>query len=160
MYWVADCRHRRLGKPLLLIVLACLIIFSTAEILSNQNQSAIVKATVPKTKHPNKGSTLDNRVKMLSKGLGLNIKQEAELKKVLEWQRDQIKALWHNTSIPAEYRISMTRSIGDKTADQIRALLNNEQRKKYLAPKPQEILEQKPVKRSVEEWMNATTPKK
>jgi hypothetical protein len=54
--------------------------------------------------------------------------------------------------------VSATQSIGDKTADQIRALLNEEQRKKYNPPKPSHEASTGPSP-GVEEWMNKTKPK-
>ena len=95
---------------------------------------------------------------MLSKGLGLDAKQEAELRKVLESQREQVQRVWNDPSLSGQSRIGATLAINDQTADQIRALLNEEQRKKYNPPRqPHDAAASKP---DVEAWMNAVTPKK
>ena len=103
-------------------------------------------------------SGIEGRVKMLSRGLGLDPKQQAELRKVLEGQRDQVQRVWNDPSLSGPYRVIATQAISERTADQIRALLNEEQRKKYNPPKqPHDPAASKP---DVEAWMNAITPKK
>ena len=86
-------------------------------------------------RHHQKGPSLDGRVAMLSKALGLDAKQRSELRKVLESQREQIMRVWNDPAVPAEYRIPATRAINDRTADQIRELLTDEQKKKYSPPR-------------------------
>ena len=91
---------------------------------------------------------------MLSKALDLDAKQQSELRKVLEDQREQVSRVWNDTSVPAAYRVSATQAITDKTADQIRALLREEQKKRYNPPKlPREAAPGSP-RPSVEAWMN------
>ena len=81
--------------------------------------------------------------------------QQSALRKLLEDQREQIRGVWSNTSVPAAYRVSATLAISDKTADQIRSLLNEEQRKKYNPPRlPHEALANS-ASPSVEGWMSA-----
>jgi Spy/CpxP family protein refolding chaperone len=100
---------------------------------------------------------LDDRVQLLSKALELDAGQQAALKKVLEAQREQVSRLWANESLPAAYRVSATQAIGEKTADQIRALLNDEQKKRFNPPKPpHEAAASSSL--SVEDWMSKTRP--
>ena len=80
-------------------------------------------------------SPLDRRVTLLTKELGLDATQQARVKKVLEGQREQVARVWSDTSLPAARRVSATQAIADRTADRIRALLNDEQRKKYIQPR-------------------------
>jgi hypothetical protein len=103
-------------------------------------------------------SSLDARVRMLSKALDLDATQQSELRRVLEGQRERVMRVWNDTSLPAVYRISATQAISDNTADQIRALLNDEQKKKYNPPRqPHEASgSDRP---SVEALMNALKPK-
>ena len=105
------------------------------------------------------GASLDDRVKMLAKALALDAKQQAELRKVLESQREQVLAVWNDASLPAPYRVSATQAISDRTADQIRALLNEEQKKKYNPPKQPHDAAQSAGKLGVEDWMNIGKPK-
>lgn len=100
--------------------------------------------------------TLDGRVKLLSEALDLDAAQQAEVRRVLEAQREQTLKIWSDPSLPATYRISAMQAVSDQTADQIRALLNEEQRKKYNAPRQRPAADGS-AKPDVEVWMN--TPK-
>jgi len=113
----------------------------------------------PVPRHAAAGSSLEGRVQVLSKFLDLDVTQQSELRKVLENQREQVRKVWSDSSVPAAYHVGATRAISDKTADQIRALLNEEQRKKYNPPRQPREAAADSTKRSVEDWMNATRPK-
>jgi len=101
------------------------------------------------------GANLDDRVKAFALGLNLDAEQQSKLKRVLENQRDQVRKVWDDQAVPAPYRVNATRVISDQAADQIRALLTEEQRKKYDQPRrPRE-----PAGRagpSVDDWIHAT----
>lgn len=84
-------------------------------------------------------SPLDRRVILLTRELGLDATQQARVKKVLERQREEVARVWSDASIPAARRVSATQAISDRTADRIRALLNDEQRKKYIKPRQREV---------------------
>jgi hypothetical protein len=99
---------------------------------------------------------LDNRVAVFTRALGLDAAQQAQLTRVLEERREQISRVWSDTAVPAANRIAATRAIENHTADQIRALLNDEQKKKYNLPRPAQPVAPDPGQRSVEEWMEAT----
>jgi hypothetical protein len=105
------------------------------------------------------GSGIEGRVKMLSKGLGLDPKQQVELRKVLEGQREQVQRVWNDASLSGPYRVIATQAISERTADQIRALLNEEQRKKYNPPRPPHDAAASSGKPDVEGWMNAIAPR-
>jgi hypothetical protein len=105
-------------------------------------------------------STLEDRVKALTRSLDLDAAQQDGLRQVLEKQREQVRKVWSDeSSVPPAYRVSATRTISDATADQIRALLNEEQRKKYTPPRQPRDAAADSTKRSVEDWMNATKSK-
>ena len=96
--------------------------------------------------------SLDDRVKALSKALDLDAKQQSELKTLLDDQREQVRRVWANAAVPVAYRIGETQAIDDKTAERIRALLNEEQKQKYNPPRqPQPAAQSVP---NVEAWMN------
>jgi len=101
-----------------------------------------------------RASPLDRRVMLLARELGLDATQQAQVKKVLEGQREQVARVWNDRSIPAARRVSATQAIGDRTADRIRALLNDEQRKKYIKPR-QRAAAVGTAGGDVESWMNA-----
>ena len=101
-----------------------------------------------------RGSPLDRRVMLLAKELGLDATQQGRVKKVLEGQREQVARVWNDRSIPAARRVSATQAIGDRTADRIRALLNDEQRKKYIKPRQRDAAVGT-AGGDAESWMNA-----
>ena len=105
--------------------------------------------------HQHSGHTLENRVRILTQWLGLDATQQTELRKVLQGQREQVKSLWSDTSVPAAQRISATQAISDRTGDQIRAMLNDEQKKKFNPPRPPRDETAASVRPNVEDWMNA-----
>ena len=83
----------------------------------------------------------------------LDARQQSELRKALEDQRDQMTRVWSDAAVPAAYRVSATQAIADQTSDRIRALLNEEQRKRYNAPRPKNGLTPGTARPSVEAWM-------
>jgi hypothetical protein len=102
--------------------------------------------------HP-AGNPLEQRIALLAKELDLDATQQAKVKALLESQRDQVSKIWGDTAVPAGYRVIATQAISDKTAGQIRALLNDAQRKKYLAEKPPRVEMDNASKPGVEAWM-------
>jgi len=114
--------------------------------------------TVPAPKHarhPSAKDRLDERVRSLGTALDLSPAQQAQLRKLLLEQREEVKTIWNDTSIPASDRIGATQAISERTADRIRAMLNEEQKKKY-GPPPQRP--PRPDGSTVEQWMNLTRP--
>ncbi len=91
----------------------------------------------------------------MTRELDLNDHQQAELKSVLLDQREQLLALWNDTSVPAALRVSRTQGLADRTADQIRALLNDEQRKKYIQPRKRTVQVGAPGA-NVDSWQSPT----
>ena len=140
----------------LLLTSACL---GAAQAADNGQNVADAVPSRPMLHHAAAGAGLDARVRTLSKFFDLDAAQQSELRKVLENQREQVRKLWNDSTVPPANRISATRLISDNTADQIRALLNNEQRKKYNPPRQPHPAGADADKRSVEDWMNATRAK-
>jgi hypothetical protein len=103
-------------------------------------------------------SVLDQRVQLLAKELDLDSRQQAGVRNILLQQRAEVSRVWADDSVPAAVRVAATRAIGDKTADRIRALLTDEQKKKYNPPKPQHQPPTDSSGRSVEDWLRAANP--
>jgi hypothetical protein len=78
-----------------------------------------------------RAQTLDDRVEALAKALDLNQMQRAGLKAVLEHQRSQARQIQFDETISGEERIAKFRALQEDTVLRIRALLNDEQKKKY-----------------------------
>jgi Spy/CpxP family protein refolding chaperone len=120
---------------------------------ADEKDAAALAAQDPGQRRPSV-SPLDRRVNLLAKELDLNAAQQAQVKKLLESQREQVARVWNDASIPAARRVVATQAIGDRTADQIRALLTEEQRKKYIQPRQREASVGAPGG-DVQAWMNA-----
>jgi hypothetical protein len=108
---------------------------------------------------PQRESGLDQRVRLLTAELGLSAQQQADVRRALEDQREQVRKVWADTSIPAAYRVSATRAIADRTADRIRALLTDEQKTHYVAPRKPRDMGPQDSGRKVEDWMNSASAK-
>jgi hypothetical protein len=100
---------------------------------------------------------LEHRVAMLTKALDLDARQQAELQGIFAGQREAVRKIWNDRTLLAAERVPATRAVGDRTADQIRAILNDEQKKKYNPPKPPPAPDAKPP--DVAAWMDATSKK-
>ena len=100
------------------------------------------------------GGTLQHRVDVLSKALQLDARQRTELLAILERQRQAVSKIWSDPAmLPAE-RTPATMALQERTANQIRAILSEEQKKLYNPPKPQGAETPPP---NVEEWMRKQT---
>jgi len=87
-------------------------------------------------RYPQAAAAIDERVKLLAAELKLDATQQNGVRQVLTDEREQTRRVWADTSVPAALRIKSTQDISDRTAERIRALLNDEQRKKYIKPRP------------------------
>ena len=96
--------------------------------------------------------TLDDRVKELAKALDLNPTQQAGVKAVLEHQQLQARKIQFDPAVEGSERIGRFRALQDDTVLRIRALLNDEQKKKYdplnhASPSPESS------QKYVDQWM-------
>jgi hypothetical protein len=95
-------------------------------------------------------SSLETSVQRLSTGLHLTAPQQERLRTLLVQQHDQVGHVWSDPQLSAGERIALTQRISHRTADAIRAMLDDEQRKLYNPPH----VDKAPVPaRSVDEWM-------
>ena len=84
---------------------------------------------------PRAASPLDRRMALLTAELTLTASQQNQIKALLQHQREDVRQLWSDPAVPAALRIGRTQAISERTADSIRNLLDEEQRKKYLQPR-------------------------
>jgi len=145
----AMCGGWRAASPVLLV----LALAAPCALPAQAEAAAQSAAEVSKgAAHPRgRRSGLDDRVAMLTRALELDAKQQVALRKVLQREREQIMEVWSDTSVAPARRVAATQAIGDRTADQIRALLTDEQKKKYNPPR--QVHEAAGSSRSVEDWM-------
>ena len=88
-------------------------------------------AAAPRQRSLYRRHTIDDRVQRLAKGLDLDEKQRAGVKAVLEHQQLQARQIQFDPNISGAERIGRFRALQDDTVLRIRALLNDEQKKKY-----------------------------
>ena len=101
--------------------------------------------------------TIDDRVRVLARSLDLNEAQRAAVKKILEQRRQETLRIRQDPSISGGARIDRFRALQDNTVERIRAVLNEEQKKKY-DPLAVRRMQPAPQQRSVEDWLKVTTP--
>jgi Spy/CpxP family protein refolding chaperone len=97
---------------------------------------------------------LDNRVQLMAKELDLDANQQARLKSILLAQRAEVTKAWNDPSVPAAVRIATTQAVSEKTAERIRAVLNDEQRAKYAKAHQRDARVGAPGG-DVQKWMHA-----
>jgi Spy/CpxP family protein refolding chaperone len=99
-------------------------------------------------------ASLDNRVQLMAKELDLDANQQARLKSILLAHRAEVTKVWNDPSVPAAVRIAMTQAVSEKTAERIRAVLNDEQRAKYAKAHQRDARVGAPGG-DVQKWMQA-----
>ena len=99
-----------------------------------------------------KRSGLEARVARLTRALGLDARQQDALRTLLRDQREQVQRIWRDESVPPADRVAATRSVSLRTADRIRAMLSESQRRRYDPP-PLENRERTIRDARVEDWM-------
>jgi Tfp pilus assembly protein FimV len=94
----------------------------------------------------------------LVKGLKLDAAQQAEVRRALQAEREAIRRLLSAPPDPEVPRVAAIHAISDRTAERIRAVLNDEQKKLYGQPLPHDVAagEGKP---GVEAWQKALREK-
>jgi hypothetical protein len=101
--------------------------------------------------------TIDDRVRVLARSLDLNEAQRVAVKKILEQRQQETLRIRQDSSISGGTRIERFRALQDNTVERIRAVLNEEQKKKY-DPLAVRRMQPAPQQRSVEDWLKVTTP--
>jgi Spy/CpxP family protein refolding chaperone len=82
--------------------------------------------------------SVDDRVKQLTKQLDLNSDQQKQVRSILQDQMDQMQKLRDDNSTPREERRPKMMQIHQGATDKIRALLNDDQKKKFDAMQQQQ----------------------
>ena len=102
--------------------------------------------------------SIDDRVRVFAKNLDLTEAQQAAVKKILEQRQQEALRIRNDSSVSGSVRIERFRALQDNTVERIRAVLNEEQKKKY-DPLAVRRRQPAPDQRSVEDWLKVTTPK-
>jgi Spy/CpxP family protein refolding chaperone len=143
----------RYCRTLLLLFLALPHTISAAPVFAQAPES-----TSPQSRAHRRRARLnvDDRVKVLAKALDLNETQQSAVKRILEQRQLETLRLRQDSSISGSARIDQFRALQLRTVEKIRAVLNDEQRKKY-DPLASDKVQHQP-ERSVEDWLKLTTP--
>jgi hypothetical protein len=83
-------------------------------------------------------AALDRRVALLSAELQLTPVQQVQVRALLAHQREQVRQLWSEPDVAPAQRIGRMQAIGDRTADAIRGVLDEMQKKRYIQPRQRE----------------------
>jgi protein CpxP len=150
------CDERLLGlrRALLLAAGLMLLSASASQLIA---QEAPPSPPAP-SHHARVRTTLDDRVKVFAKQLDLSDQQQTAVKRILEQRQRDTLRIRQDASLSGEERIARFRALQDQTAERIRAVLTEEQKKKY-DPLAVRRIQPSPDQRSVEDWLKATTPK-
>jgi hypothetical protein len=119
--------------------------------IGSANSADVGASPVPRpAAHARVGRYLEHRVDVLSQALQLDARQRAELLTILDNQRAAVAEIWHNSELLPAERTPATRAVEERTADQIRAILSDEQKKLFNPPKPHGTESPAP---NVADWM-------
>jgi periplasmic protein CpxP/Spy len=75
--------------------------------------------------------SVDDQVKRMTKQLSLNDDQQQKIKPILEDQRQQMQQLRNDSSLSQDEKFSKMRDVHEKASSEIKALLNQDQQKKF-----------------------------
>jgi hypothetical protein len=104
------------------------------------------------------GQGIDENVRRLTRGLDLNPEQQAKLRQILLDQHRQLMKLRNENSELAADRAGANLAILDKTKARIRAMLNEEQQKKYSTDVPRD--QNAPAQADLQHWMELQESKR
>jgi hypothetical protein len=105
----------------------------------------------------NQRPTLDDRIAALSKNLELTEPQRTAVKNILIRRQQQTLRI-RNSAVPGDVRIGQFRALQDQTINEIRAVLTDDQKKKYDPLVLRNIPKSDEPQRSLEDWIKLTTP--
>lgn len=153
--WVDSRRGLALCAGLVLSVgyLGAVDAAVTAQAVGKQDPGPAAPARPATNRAP--GARLEERVKVFAKALDLDPWQQSQLRKILLAQRDAVRKIWSDGALSPAERVPATQAANRQTGDEIRAILNDEQKKKYNLAASANASD-KGDKRSVEQWLDAT----
>jgi hypothetical protein len=142
-----------LGRAVLCLVLLPIALWDAPVVAQVEG----APSAAPQTHRSHKRPSIDDRVRVFAKSLELNEAQQSAVKKILEQRQEETLRIRQDSSISGSARIERFRALQDNTVVRIRAVLNEEQKKKY-DPLAVRKVQPAPDQRSVEDWLKVTTP--
>lgn len=137
-------------RRLLNLVLSLLLLGSSVPAWTQQKSDT---APAIRAHHAERKGTVDERVARLTKALQLDQEQRSAVKSILEQRRQEFWWIRHDPSLSGSDRIARVRALQQITVEQIRGVLNDEQKTKY-DPLAVRRLEPAPGQPSVEDWLS------
>ena len=121
-----------LGKTPLLVALGLPAWVLLAGVLAvGQTPGNVDTKSQPRTPYKRRTITIDDQVKRFAESLDLSETQQSAVKKILEFRQVQTRRIRFDGSLSGAERISRFRGLQDSTVARIRAVLSDEQKKKY-----------------------------
>jgi len=149
-----------LGKTPLLVALGLPAWGLLAVVLAvGQTSGNVDTKPQPRTPYKRRTITIDDQVKRFAESLDLSETQQSEVKKILEFRLVQTRRIRLDESLLRAERISRLRGLQDTTVTRIRAVLNDEQKKKYDPLAVRRTQKDSPAA-SVGDWMKAAAKQK
>jgi hypothetical protein len=150
---VGNRQHRPRGSPATLrrwplLALSCLL--GVLPALLHATDMPGHRAPGPRTA----AAVLDQRVALLARELDLDARQQGQVRRILLQQKAEVTQAWSDESRSAPLRIEASRAISARTADRIRAILDDRQRERYIKPQPALAGGAQPAGK-VESWISA-----
>lgn len=100
---------------------------------------------------------LERRIRLLARELDLNASQQESVRRILEDQQAQVRAVLSDPRVVPNQRGAAIGAIQERTADQIRAVLSEEQKQKYHKAKPTSAGSPHP---DVQTWLDVANGKR
>jgi len=141
----------RLIKRLRGLCLAACLVAAVLPAFGGQQAASSPEQPPQPAAHAPKPSTLDERVKRLARALDLTDSQQVEVKKILVQRQQEMLRLRTDPNLTGSQRVEQFRALQDGTVERIRAILTDEQKKKYdpLAARKAQQANQP----NVEDWL-------
>jgi hypothetical protein len=140
-----------LGRAFLPFVLILPVSYSAIPQTLDEGQADGSTPSQHHARHPYTKPNLDVRVNRFAKGLDLSESQQSAVKKILEERQKEILRMRLDPTTTGSFAIDRFRALQERTVKQIRAVLNEEQKKQYdplaarkISPEP-----------NVEDWLKA-----
>lgn len=144
------------GVALTLLSANAALADSAAPDLSGKTKATPARVPRPHALRGATGNGLDGQVALLSRRLHLDARQQGELRRLLERQRQLVKQVWADEASAADH-VGETLAILERTKAQIRAMLNEEQRGMFGPAKPPNGPEAS-VHAEVGQWLSQQHP--
>jgi hypothetical protein len=145
-------------SPKCLRVLAMGLPLIQASVCCAQQPGTARQSTPSQPHYGHRRVNLEERVNFFARNLNLDQAQQDAVLKILQARQEEELRIRRSNSASGGARIEQFRVLQDKTVLLIRAVLNEEQKKKY-DPLAVRKLEPSTNQKTVEDWLELTAPK-